>query len=519
MEITQSENPGAWWRGKGKGKKHRQHAMRVAHYLSIMKEQYAEIDAYELSAETPSPYQGNNTGCLGGMSPDIASMSGRKTPKNVFRRASLGLQDALGWLSRQGSLLKSGRKSNTKRLEYNETPSKTMGTIAESDQDPDEDVKNILDNIQEEHKNPLMTPSLEDSFKSKLKLQPDVVTPKMPNLSLLSPIEQLLGLCGQGTCEISMDALLGTHVDISAVKKVGEGTFGEAFCVGDVVFKIVPIEGDGDAQKTAAEILGEAAVSLTLSRLRHGSKNVTSGFVETYGIGICKGKYSKELTKEWHRWDKIHTSENGPVDEYGDDQLYVVFVVGNGGIDLEGFSPRSFNEIKSILLQTIITLAVAENACEFEHRDLHWGNILIKRDSSKQIGYSLNNVDIVAESTGVRVTLIDFTLSRLTTREGETAFCDLSADPEIFNGPTGDPQAEAYRQMKRDVGDWKEYVPRTNIIWLEYLLDIMIHYKCPPNCKKADRESLRALQRDAAGTGSAEEMLFHPFFAGMWSSS
>lgn len=30
------------------------------------------------------------------------------------------------------------------------------------------------------------------------------------------------------------------------------------------------------------------------------------------------------------------------------------------------------------------------------------------------------------------VTLIDFTLSRLVTAWGEVAFCDLSADPELF---------------------------------------------------------------------------------------
>ena len=42
----------------------------------------------------------------------------------------------------------------------------------------------------------------------------------------------------------SMDELLGQHVRLKAVKKIGEGTFGEAFKGGDVVFKIVPMEGD-----------------------------------------------------------------------------------------------------------------------------------------------------------------------------------------------------------------------------------------------------------------------------------
>lgn len=68
-----------------------------------------------------------------------------------------------------------------------------------------------------------------------------------------------------------MEALLGRHVDLGAVRKIGEGTFGEAFRAGDVVLKIVPMEGDtpvnGEPQKRAAEILAEAAVALTLSQL------------------------------------------------------------------------------------------------------------------------------------------------------------------------------------------------------------------------------------------------------------
>ena len=31
------------------------------------------------------------------------------------------------------------------------------------------------------------------------------------------------------------------------------------------------------------------------------------------------------------------------------------------------------------VLQTVLALAVAEEAVQFEHRDLHWGNLLINR--------------------------------------------------------------------------------------------------------------------------------------------
>ena len=49
-------------------------------------------------------------------------------------------------------------------------------------------------------------------------------------------------------------------------------------------------------------------------------------------------------------------------------------------------------------------------------------------------------VDIGASTAGVEVTLIDFTLSRLRTADGAGAFCDLAADPELFQGPRGDCQ-------------------------------------------------------------------------------
>lgn len=52
--------------------------------------------------------------------------------------------------------------------------------------------------------------------------------------------------------------------------------------------------------------------------------NATAGFVETFGLGICRGRYAALLQQEWHRWDQQHDSENDPVDIFGDDQLFVV---------------------------------------------------------------------------------------------------------------------------------------------------------------------------------------------------
>lgn len=74
---------------------------------------------------------------------------------------------------------------------------------------------------------------------------------------------------------------------------------------------------------------------------------------------------------------------------------------------------------------------------------------------------------------GVAVTLIDFTLSRLVTRDGATAFCDLEADPELFNGPKGDCQARAPPPACNDV--WRAEIAHGLSIILE-------HEGCPGWC-------------------------------------
>ena len=73
-------------------------------------------------------------------------------------------------------------------------------------------------------------------------------------------------------------------------------------------------------------------------------------------MGICRGKYAEALAAEWHRWDSENSSENDPVDNFAADQLYVVFVVADGGRDLEHAEIRNFAEARSLLLQVHLFL-------------------------------------------------------------------------------------------------------------------------------------------------------------------
>ena len=39
--------------------------------------------------------------------------------------------------------------------------------------------------------------------------------------------------------------------------------------------------------------------------------NATTGFMETHGAGVCRGRYARALAREWAAWDK--RCDNGMV--------------------------------------------------------------------------------------------------------------------------------------------------------------------------------------------------------------
>lgn len=96
-------------------------------------------------------------------------------------------------------------------------------------------------------------------------------------------------------------------------------------------------------------------------------------------------------------------------------------------------------------------MAVAENQLKFEHRDLHWGNILLKNiRSTTKLDYYINGDKLTVDSKGIEVTIIDFTLSRVEF-DDVVIFNDLSLDNELF-AATGDYQFDIYRLMKKATG-------------------------------------------------------------------
>lgn len=58
--------------------------------------------------------------------------------------------------------------------------------------------------------------------------------------------------------------------------------------------------------------------------------------------------------------------------------------------------------------QIAVTLAVGESALNFEHRDLHWGNVLISETKDKKINFILDGNCISTPSEGIQVAACSF---------------------------------------------------------------------------------------------------------------
>ena len=345
---------------------------------------------------------------------------------------------------------------------------------------------------------------------------------------------RLLHECRQPVGAVpTMEAFLTDQFNLDHnVRKIGEGTFGEAFKIGNQVLKVVPIDGsvpvNGEKQKSSEELYAEVAIHNALRKLREDTDadNACATFIETYAMRVCRGRYPQLLVEEWEKWDERCGSENDHVGIFPEDQLYTIFVYSDGGCDLEQFTFASFDEVRSMLLQVCLGLAVAEEACKFEHRDLHWGNLLLKRGGTMKrcsttgvsTEYTLRGVDILAETGGLDVQIIDFTLSRLETSGGFVAFCDLAEDPELFQGPKHDAQAETYRRMNKATrGAWASFAPRTNVWWIYYLATMIIDHKIDAfTCTSQQKHDLKSFRKSIMKYENASDVVWDEFFKDTW---
>ncbi|GJQ69465.1 Haspin [Trypoxylus dichotomus] len=294
--------------------------------------------------------------------------------------------------------------------------------------------------------------------------------------------EVVLGKCGQ-TEPLPFEKCYPNSI-LQCCQKIGEGVYGEVFRYKHpksnvtTVIKIIPIEGDqivnGERQKKFEEVLSEITIALELSNLRANRMNTTNCFNELKKVTCVRGRYPRRLLKLWELYDEARTSENDHPQMFNQDQLYITLELANGGNDMESFVFNNAQQAYSLVTQVACALAVAENALEFEHRDLHWGNVLISSTDSTAITFKLDGKCVNLPTYGIQLAIIDFTLSRVS-HDGVYLYNDLALDPDLFTA-VGDYQFEIYRLMQKHNGnDWQHYEPYTNILWLHYIIDKTIN--------------------------------------------
>ncbi|XP_045119820.1 uncharacterized protein LOC123509532 [Portunus trituberculatus] len=302
-----------------------------------------------------------------------------------------------------------------------------------------------------------------------------------PPIPPTDPRQKVLELCSQE------HPLPLTHCftdsRLACCRKIGEGVYGEVFMtqpdaanlVGATVLKIMPIEGDflvnGEPQKKFEEILSEMVISMELSGLREPERqrSITENFVHVQGSWCVEGRYPHDLLHLWDLYNEEKNSENDRPDIFPDTQLYVVLEFGHGGRDLEGYVFNNARDLMAVFLQIAYSLAVAEEALEFEHRDLHWGNVLVAQTVKSKINFKLRDKTYSLNTYGLKGTVIDFTLSRIKLPHC-SVFNNLAEDPSLFTSE-GDYQFEVYRLMQQaNNNTWEKFTPYTNVLWLHYLL-------------------------------------------------
>lgn len=273
-------------------------------------------------------------------------------------------------------------------------------------------------------------------------------------------------------------------MDSKNIAKIGEGCYAEAFSTifnnQSVVMKVLPCRDISNGEKCGEHtqgidaVIAELAILKSLSALStKNHANVTENFVKMVMAKVVIGKHPTSLLKAWDTYRVEEESENIRPSKFNKNQLYLVLILSKGGTALEKFKMESIDQFHSIMQQLVYSLAIAETELQFEHRDLHLGNVLIDKTGAEELEFVLNNRPVRIKLRGVRVTIIDFTWSRIQ-EGGKTIYVDTEIDTAMFEG-FSDSQFDVYREMRRNCQkNWQHFLSESYVLWIRYIATAII---------------------------------------------
>ncbi|TKA73048.1 hypothetical protein B0A55_08127 [Friedmanniomyces simplex] len=343
--------------------------------------------------------------------------------------------------------------------------------------------------------------------------------------------------------------LLSNHFSLT---KIAEASFGEVYRLSlleqipglsasdESVFKVVALQPPPATLPTAKK---QRATALKKAEAMSKPDDVANevkllqrmssipGFTNFRDVRILQGRppplfvdacKQYNIEQKAKRKETSHFPDPGKKASYSGDQLWAVIEMQDAGTDLERFVEMkectSIWSVWDVFWQVVLSLAKGEEGAEFEHRDLHLGNICVRRRgpsvaTSRTGQKAAIPVDVKKKLgfTDLETTIIDYTISRCllsgTSKIGDIAYHDLALDPSLFQGDsTEEYQYDIYRYMRGAVycsdplatihetgpslptasaaaaatkrnkppPSWRKYHPITNLVWLHYLLHTLL---------------------------------------------
>jgi Haspin like kinase domain len=271
-------------------------------------------------------------------------------------------------------------------------------------------------------------------------------------------IDLLLEFCSVNEVVDFVEHIQGL-LESATISKLGEASYSEVFTLTHsdgttTVLKVIPFNGTDEndpSMSNLQDLLQEIRISTAMAKVEgfadfQGYHHLLFQF--TYNSAtIVQGTYPEPLLSSWDTYKTTHKSENDRPSKFLSTQTYCILHLAHHGNDLESHSITEWSEAAHIFWSVVRTLSRGEEAQEFEHRDLHWGNILIDQsDEDAMMERLLENLnlnggggasEVVLDGGwgGVKVTVIDYTLSRAKVDDvvGEIAHYGFE-DETLFEG-------------------------------------------------------------------------------------
>ncbi|KAH8032363.1 hypothetical protein HPB51_024340 [Rhipicephalus microplus] len=224
----------------------------------------------------------------------------------------------------------------------------------------------------------------------------------------------------------------------------------------------------------------------------HSSPIKFADLMETM-IFCVMDRYPRELIQAW----KDYTSWKRTDHQHGPDTLdtaqpYLVFRFAYAGVPLTQAKLDNALQLRSILQQVALSLAVAEGALQFEHRDLSLNHVLVDETSFQLYQFCMGGKNVFINSWGVRATIIDFAAARIRNAStGHIVFSNLNQ-----SHPCESRHSNVYSIYKEigiiTKGNWAGYYPRTNVACLAHLTNQLYQAYQSKFHKLGDRKEAEA---------------------------